>query len=212
MSESIDALHAESAVRAAADVRIAFSRLKRRLKELATDEDLTPAQASVLARLDAQGSASASELATGERGSPQFMAKTVEALVRADLVVRHPDPLDGRRQLITLTVVGTRPAPGSDRWARQEWLAQSLQERCTEQELRTISAAMALLDEVARSRPGARAHTASAPRRTTDHGPRTTASSTQPDRAHGPRVAPPMEVGSEVGGSKSRARSRSEHP
>ncbi|MCZ0975547.1 MarR family winged helix-turn-helix transcriptional regulator [Streptomyces noursei] len=150
MSESIDALLAESAVRAAADVRIAFSRLKRRLKELATDEDLTPAQASVLARLDAQGSASASELATGERVSPQFMAKTVEALVRADLVVRHPDPLDGRRQLITLTVVGRGRRQG-DRWARQEWLAQSLQERCTEQELRTISAAMALLDEVARS-------------------------------------------------------------
>lgn len=37
-----------------------------------------------------------------------------------------------------------------------------------------------------------------APRRTTDHGPRRVRP--QPDRAHGPRVDPTMEVGSEVGG------------
>ncbi|WP_190824596.1 hypothetical protein [Saccharopolyspora pogona] len=42
---------------------MAVSRLRRRLKELTGEGDLTPAQASVLARLDKDGAASASELA-----------------------------------------------------------------------------------------------------------------------------------------------------
>jgi DNA-binding MarR family transcriptional regulator len=148
MTVSIDDPVSESAVRGAGDVWVVFSRLKRRLKELAVEGDLTPAQASVLARLDKHGAASASDLAAAERIRPQSMAKIVMALEQGGLVVRHPDPEDGRKQLITLTELGRRRRIG-DRRARQEWLARSLQERCTEQQRRMIIEAMALLDEVA---------------------------------------------------------------
>jgi hypothetical protein len=48
----------ESAVAAARDLRVVFSRLSRRLLEVATDEDLTPSQTAVLIRLVKDGSAS----------------------------------------------------------------------------------------------------------------------------------------------------------
>ncbi|MGW0803892.1 MarR family winged helix-turn-helix transcriptional regulator [Nonomuraea sp. NPDC002799] len=138
----------ELAARAAGDVWVVFSRLRRRLKDLAGEGDLTPAQVSVLARLDKQGPASASDLAAAERVRPQSMAKIVTALREAGLVQRHPDPQDGRRQLVTLTAQGREHRLG-DRRARQEWLARTLRERCAEEELRAVIEVMALLDDVA---------------------------------------------------------------
>jgi DNA-binding MarR family transcriptional regulator len=137
----------ESAVQAASDVRVVFGRLRRRLRELAAAEDLTPSQASVLSRLDKEGAASASELAEAERVRPQSMAATVAVLIEQGLVERHPDPEDGRRQVISLTSAGQKRVQG-DRQARQEWLARTLQERCTEKQRRTIIEALALLDDV----------------------------------------------------------------
>ncbi|MFF2807121.1 hypothetical protein ACFVT2_08040 [Streptomyces sp. NPDC058000] len=49
-SESIDGLLPESAVPAAADARVTFSGLKRRVKERPADGGLTPAQASGVAQ------------------------------------------------------------------------------------------------------------------------------------------------------------------
>ncbi|MGI8305635.1 MarR family winged helix-turn-helix transcriptional regulator [Saccharopolyspora hattusasensis] len=150
MPESSSEGVSESAVRAASDAWVAVSRLRRRLKELTGEGDLTPAQASVLARLDKDGAASASELAAAERVRPQSMATIVAALGRAELVDRHPDPDDGRRQLVTLTELGRERRAGS-RQARQAWLARTLQERCTEEQRLVIIDAMALLDDVAQS-------------------------------------------------------------
>ncbi|MFF4779228.1 MarR family winged helix-turn-helix transcriptional regulator [Microtetraspora fusca] len=146
MSEQVS----ESAMQAASDAWVAFSRLKRRLGELAVSGDLSPGQASVLARLAKHGPASASELAAAERVRPQSMATIVAALERAGMVERNPDPDDGRRLLVTLTELG-RERRLDDRRARELWLARALQERCTPAQLRTITEAMALLDDVAQS-------------------------------------------------------------
>lgn len=126
-------------------MRVVFGRVKRRLKELAETDDLTPSQSSVLSRLDKDGPASASELAAAERIRPQSMASILTALREADLIQRHPDPSDGRRQVVSLTTVGRHRLQG-DRKVRQEWLAQTLQEHCTEAERQTIIEALALLD------------------------------------------------------------------
>ncbi|TQJ16620.1 MarR family winged helix-turn-helix transcriptional regulator [Kribbella jejuensis] len=134
-----------SATQAAAEVRVVFGRVKRRLKALAETDDLTPSQSSVLSRLDKDGPASASELAAAERIRPQSMAAILSALREADLIQRHPDPSDGRRQVVSLTTVGRHRLQG-DRKVRQEWLAQALQEHCTEADRQTIIKALALLD------------------------------------------------------------------
>ncbi|WP_329123370.1 MarR family winged helix-turn-helix transcriptional regulator [Streptomyces sp. NBC_01465] len=140
----------ELAVRAAGDTRAVVSRLIRRLRELAGDGGLTPSQTSVLSRLAKGGPATASDLAAAERVRPQSTAKTVAALEEAGLAVRTPDPDDGRRQLVSLTDAGRERFQG-ERRSRQEWLARTLEERCSDEELRTVIAAMALLDDVAQS-------------------------------------------------------------
>jgi DNA-binding MarR family transcriptional regulator len=141
VSERISA----SAAQAATEVRVVFGRVKRRLKELADTDDLTPSQSSVLSRIDKDGPASASELAAAERIRPQSIAAILTALREADLIQRHPDPQDGRRQVVSLTTAGRHRLQG-DRKVRQEWLARTLQDRCTEAERQTILKALALLD------------------------------------------------------------------
>ncbi|WP_371477989.1 MarR family winged helix-turn-helix transcriptional regulator [Kitasatospora sp. NBC_00315] len=139
----------ESAVRAASEVRVVFSRLRRRLRELAGAEGLTPSQVSVLSRLDKEGASSASGLAVAERVRPQSMAATLAALDQQGLIRRRPDPEDGRRQLVTLSEAGRERVEG-DRQARTEWLAHALQERFTEAERRTVIEALGLLDRLSR--------------------------------------------------------------
>ncbi|SDK33437.1 MarR family winged helix-turn-helix transcriptional regulator [Nonomuraea jiangxiensis] len=143
-----DEVVSEAAAQAARDVWVVLSRLRRRLAALDGAGDLSPAQASVLARLDKHGPASASELAVAEQVRPQSMAKIVIALEEAGLVARHPDPADGRRQVVTLTGLGGERRLGDLR-ARQAWLARAMQERGTPEQLRAVITAMELLDEVA---------------------------------------------------------------
>jgi DNA-binding MarR family transcriptional regulator len=137
----------ESAARAAREIKAVFSRLRRRLRDLALEEDLTPSQTAALIRLAKEGSASASQLAGAERVRPQSMATTLAALDRHGLIRREPDPDDGRRQLIMLTTEG-RCRAESDRKLRDDWLVRALQERYTERERRVIVDALALLDRL----------------------------------------------------------------
>ena len=134
-------------MRAGRDVRVVVSRLRRRLRELAVDADLTSSQLSVFTRLSKEGDSSASVLAVAEGVRPQSMAATLAALEQRGLIERRPDPADGRRQLITLSAEGLRRAE-DDRQARREWLTRMLRERCTEDERQTIIEAMALLERV----------------------------------------------------------------
>jgi DNA-binding MarR family transcriptional regulator len=136
-----------SAVAAARDLRVMFSRLRRRLLEVATAEDLTPSQTAVLIRLVKDGPASTSELAGAERVRPQSIATTLAGLDRHGLIARTPDPEDGRRQLITLTSVGRRHAE-NDRRVRDEWLVRAMQDRYTEPERRLINEALTLLERI----------------------------------------------------------------
>jgi DNA-binding MarR family transcriptional regulator len=138
---------AESAVVAARDLRVVFSRLRRRLREI-TGKNLTPSQIAVLSRLGKDGAASASALAAAEGVRPQSMATTLAALDQHGLIQRHPDPEDGRRQLVTLTAAGRERVDG-DRLAKEEWLARALQDRYTEAERQTIIEAFALLERLA---------------------------------------------------------------
>ena len=138
---------AESALRASADVRGVVGRLRRRLREVAADDGLSPSQVAVFSRLAKEGDSSASVLAVAEGVRPQSMAAILGALDAAGLIERRPDPEDGRRQLITLSAAGRERAAG-DRQARAEWLARRLHEDFTEPERQTLIAAAALLERL----------------------------------------------------------------
>ncbi|RKN22509.1 MarR family transcriptional regulator [Micromonospora musae] len=135
------------AVRAAHELRVVFSRLRRQLREVADRNGLTPSQVSVLSRLATGGPASASDLAAAERVRPQSMAAILAPLTEQRLIARTPDPTDGRRQLVSLTAAGQARVAG-DRQAREEWLARALQERYTDAERAAIVEALALLDRL----------------------------------------------------------------
>ncbi|GGV66099.1 MULTISPECIES: MarR family winged helix-turn-helix transcriptional regulator [Streptomyces] len=138
-----------SAAQAARDLRVTVSRLRRRIREVARDDDLTPPQVSALTLVGKHGAATASALASAEGVRPQSMAATLAALEQQGLVRRSPDPSDGRRQLVTLTDSGRRRLEG-DRQVREEWLARTLQDRYTEAERRTLLEAFALLERLTR--------------------------------------------------------------
>jgi DNA-binding MarR family transcriptional regulator len=147
--DEIPAAISESAVHAAREVRVVFSRVRRRLKETYDTEGLTPSQTSALSRLNKDGPASASDLAAAERVRPQSMASTLAVLEGRGLIQRRPDPGDGRRQLVSVSEAGDAYLTDKRR-AGEEWLARSLQDRYTEEERRTIIEALALLDRLAR--------------------------------------------------------------
>jgi len=135
---------------AARDLKILITRLRRQLREVASTDELTASQVSMLTRLAILGESSTSELAGAERIRPQSMAAIVKALEVHGLIQRKDDPLDGRRQILTLTPVGLERALGAQaKW--DEWLADALQIRFTKAERSTIVDALALLNRLVES-------------------------------------------------------------
>ena len=136
-----------AAVRASQEVRAVIGRLRRAIRAAGDAEDINLTQASVLARLIGNDGLTTSDLANIEGMRHQSMATTVAGLADLGLVERRRDPGDGRRLLIALTDEGRRRADAS-RQARGEWLAAALQDKCSEDELQTVIAAMAVLERL----------------------------------------------------------------
>jgi DNA-binding MarR family transcriptional regulator len=136
-----------SAQRASDDLRAAFARLRRRLREVSTAAELSPAQVSVLARIDKGEASTASSLASVEGVRPQSMAAILASLGQLGFIDRSADPSDGRQQIVTLTDVG-RNRNSDLRQARGEWLTQVLQDKCTAEERRTVIDAMAIIERL----------------------------------------------------------------
>jgi DNA-binding MarR family transcriptional regulator len=139
-----------SAATTAREVKVVFSRLRRRIQALALTDDLSGAQAAVLTRLHKEGPSSASVLAGAEAVSHQAIGAILTVLQTRGFIERTPDPADGRRQLISLTAAGVARAENTTS-AREEWLARALQDRLTEDERRVVRRAMTLLERLAES-------------------------------------------------------------
>jgi DNA-binding MarR family transcriptional regulator len=137
----------ESAVRAARQMRITVGRLRRRLHEAYDSQELSMSQVSVLSRLDKDGPASATELAAAERVRQQSVGAILAVLAARGLIERQPDPNDGRRTMVSLTVAGEESVDDK-RAASEEWLARTMQDRFTEAERQQLISAIALLERL----------------------------------------------------------------
>lgn len=130
----------------AVDLRAVLARLLRKLRE-ATNDGITPSQASALSRLGKGGVSTVSALAHAEKVRPQSMAAIVEALEGFGFVTRSQDPNDGRRQIVDLTDAGWAQIAGQ-REAGVAWLDRALTEQVSEAELLTLAAATSILERI----------------------------------------------------------------
>ena len=133
-------------VSAASELRIVLGQLVRRLR---SEYSFPIAQASVLSRLDRDGTQTTSALAAAERVRPQSMAQTLLELEGDRLISRHPDQSDRRQILIELTERG-RDRLREDRRRREGWLAEAIATLSADEQ-RTLIDALPLLRRLAQS-------------------------------------------------------------
>lgn len=102
------------------------------------------AQVDALAELDRHGPMSAAALAENRGVTHQSMRLVVSRLESAGLLVREPNPSDGRGWLITLTDAGRRAA-AAYRQARSLWLAQAMEVKLSASEREALGRAIPLI-------------------------------------------------------------------
>lgn len=136
------------AAAAARDLVLLFRQLRDRMREVPS-AGLTPAQASVLLRLDRDGASSTTLLAAAEGIRSQSMSATLAALEAKGLIERRPDPADGRRYIVSLSDAG-RGAVRDGRELRHRWVAHALGERLTPEQLDAVASAIGLLTDAIR--------------------------------------------------------------
>ncbi len=129
-------------------LRVGVGAFKRRTQETLKEGALTVPQLTALSRLDRFGPATTAELARREQITPQAMGATIAGLEHRDLVVRQPDPADGRRAILSLTPAG-RTVVGSGRSAVVDRVALVLAESFTGEEIATLDAGARLLERLA---------------------------------------------------------------
>jgi DNA-binding MarR family transcriptional regulator len=88
-------------------MRVAVTRLNRRLRHESL-AGLSPAQASALGTVGRLGNPTLGEMALAEQVQPPTMTRLVAGMQEARLLVRLPDPADGRVCRVKLTAEGQR--------------------------------------------------------------------------------------------------------
>ncbi|SFS78073.1 MarR family winged helix-turn-helix transcriptional regulator [Saccharopolyspora flava] len=139
----------EALAQAAAEVRVGVMRMARRLRAEREPGELTPGRFAVLARLERDGPATASALASAERVTPQSMARIAQHLLDSGLAERVPDPDDKRAAHLRITDAGRRRVQ-ADRSQNEAWLAQAMSE-LTDVERDLVVLAARVLDRIAHS-------------------------------------------------------------
>jgi DNA-binding MarR family transcriptional regulator len=119
----------------------------RRLRQSPGTAELTTPEQSTLSRLERGGPASASDLARAEQVTPQAVGPLVAALEERGLVMRSPDPKDGRRVLLSVTEPGLETLRNKHS-ARVERMANVLAEDFSRAELETLHAAAQLIERL----------------------------------------------------------------
>jgi DNA-binding MarR family transcriptional regulator len=139
---------AASASKLAAELRTTFGNLKRKVRQQGGQNNFTSSQIAVILRLEKAGPATVSSLARAEGMRPQSMSAVIAPLEEKGFVAGAADPNDGRKTLISLTKA-CKKAIADGRAARQDWLAQAIQQKLSPQEQNQLSSAIHLLARIA---------------------------------------------------------------
>lgn len=126
-------------------LRLAVGRFARRLRQRTLGQ-LTPSQHSVLASLSRHGATSLGGLAEIEGVAAASISGIVARLVEKGMVVRSPNPEDGRSFLVELSDLG-REVLEKGREERTAIVAGRL-ERLSLEERETLAAAVAILNRL----------------------------------------------------------------
>lgn len=109
----------------AGDLRVAVTRIVRRLRLERSSERITDGQYAALATLANRGPMTPTGLAEDQHIQPPPMTRTVNALAEAGLVRRDEHPTDGRQVIVSITDAGLAEVRETRR-RRNEWLAKRL--------------------------------------------------------------------------------------
>ena len=120
------ATRAPDTVELAARLRLAVTRLARRLRQEA-GAGITPSMLSALSSADRQGPFTMRDLCAAEQVQPPTMTRIVAALVTAGLVVREADAKDGRVAWVKVTADGRRLLERSRR-RKEAFLARAMRD------------------------------------------------------------------------------------
>jgi len=120
-------------------------RISRRIR-FESSHDVAPHQFSVLCRLE-ETPRTPGELAEIERVAKPSMTRTVGALVDRGLVLRQPDPTDGRQVILSITDAGRRSVR-TIRRQRDAWMASRVA-RLSSEEQDVLARATVILAKVA---------------------------------------------------------------
>lgn len=128
----------------AAELRPLLGRLSRRLREEAHPGDFTPSQVAILGRLAREGSTTLTALARSEGMRPLSMGTIISALEAVGLVSGTPDPADGRRTILSLTVAA-RETIAASRVSKEDWLFRAIQTKVAPNEHEDLATGITLL-------------------------------------------------------------------
>ena len=144
MVETLPNTDAALASKLAAELRTTLGHLKRKLRQQGGRHDLTSSQIAVILRLEKDGPATVSSLARAEGMRPQSMSAVIAPLEEMGFVAGAADPNDGRKTLMSLTKA-CKKSIEDGRAARQDWLAQAIQQKLSPPEQKKVSSAIHLL-------------------------------------------------------------------
>lgn len=129
------------------ELRVALTRISRRLRAQRGEADLPEGRFGVLTVLHKHGAMSPGELAEHERVKPPSMTRAVNALVEMGLVEKGEHASDRRQVVVRLTDAGAREVKETRR-RRDAWLTQQLSS-LTPDERETLARASELLTRIA---------------------------------------------------------------
>lgn len=130
----------------AVDLRIAMTRVSRRLRGQRGSADLVEGHLGALTTLNRHGAMSPSALAEHEGIRPPSMTRTINALAEFGFVTKVEHPTDGRQVVVELSDAG-RDEVLETRRRRDLWLSQQLHD-LTPSERQTLAAATELLTRI----------------------------------------------------------------